>query len=216
MSGFDKRWAKPRKDPFSDKVREAITPSQPLKNKIQTVQQSLTREISKLDGIEKRLKAKDTKMMSTVISSMEKHDTQYASSRANELAETRKMRRMSNQTRMVLEQIQMRLGTVKELGDVVTVLAPIVPVIRGIKGGISGIMPDANSEIDEIGNMMGNLLLDAGSITGSNLSFEANSEDAEKIMAEAKAVAEQKRMDKFPQVPASESNSLQIGQDNTM
>lgn len=216
MSGFEKRWTKPRTEPFGDKIREAITPSQPLRGKIQTVQQSLTREISKLDGIEKRLKARDAKMMSNVISSMEKHDTQYASSRANELAETRKMRRMSNQTRMVLEQIQMRLGTVKELGDVVTVLAPIVPVIRGIKGGISGIMPDANSEIDEIGNMMNNLLVDAGNITGSNLNFEANSEDAERIMAEAKAVAEQKRMDKFPQVPSSESSSLQIGQDNTM
>jgi division protein CdvB (Snf7/Vps24/ESCRT-III family) len=109
---------------------------------------------------------------------------------------------------MILEQISMRLGTVKEMGDVVTVLSPVVPIIRNIKGGISGIMPNAGTEIDEIGNMLGSLLTDAGSVSGSMMSFEPSSEDAEKIMAEAKAVAEQKSMDRLPQVPIRSPDTL--------
>ncbi|MEE9586332.1 MAG: hypothetical protein V3W09_05455 [Nitrososphaerales archaeon] len=216
MSSFHKRWSQDRKEPFTDRVKEALTPSEPLKNKIQSVQQSLKREISKLDGVEAKLKKKDANMMHNVITAMEKHDSQYASTRANELAETRKMVRMSNQSKMVLEQISLRLGTVEEMGDIVTVLAPIVPVIRGIKGGLSGIIPSAGSEIDEIGDMMNNLLMDAGHITGSTMSFEPSSEDAEKIMSEAKAVAEQKRMDKFPQVPSHTTDQIQTVQDNTL
>ncbi|MFQ6135479.1 MAG: Snf7 family protein [Nitrososphaerales archaeon] len=216
MSSFNKRWSQGRREPLTDRVREAIAPSGPLKNRIQSVQQALKREISKLDNVEGKLKKKDSKMMHNVITAMEKHDGQYASTRANELAETRKMMRMTNQTKMVLEQISLRLGTVEELGDVVTVLSPVIPVIRGIKGGLSGFLPDAGSEIDEIGDTLNNLLMDAGHITGSTMSFEPGSEDAEKIMSEASAVAEQKRIEKFPQVPSHAADNIQTEQDNTL
>ncbi len=210
MSNFNKRWQQERKESIRDMLRESIVPSEPLKNRIRAVQQSLNREISKLDSVENRLKKKDSDMMSNVITAMEKHDGQYASSRANELAETRKMRRMSNQAKMILEQISLRMGTIEEMGDVVTVLAPVVPVIRGIKGGLAGFMPDAGSEIDGIGEMLNSLLVDAGNITGSAFNFQPSGEDAEKIMAEAKAVADQKRIDKLPQIPSSTAANLQI------
>ncbi len=198
-----------RQEPLADSVRKAIVPQKPLKEQIHTVQQALKREINHLDGVDNRLRKKDATLMHNMVSATEKHDEQRASAQANELAETRKMARLTNQTKMVLEQISLRMETIEDMGDLANVMAPIVPVVRGIKSGISNIMPDAGSAIGEIGDMMSGLLVDVGHLSGSTLSFEPGSEDAEKIMAEAMAVAEQKRMEKFPQVP---TNNVNFGQ----
>ena len=216
MSSFHKRWTQPRREPLMDKVKEAIVPPEPIKNQINSVKQALSREINKLDNIGCKLRKRDSKMMHSVITSMEKHEGQHASARANELAETRKMMRMTNQTKMVLEQISLRLDTVEELGDIVTVLSPVIPVIKGITGGLSGFIPNAGSEIDEIGSMLNGLLSDAGHITGSTMTFESNSEDATNIISEAKAVVEQKKIEKFPQIPSYGANNTQTEQDNTL
>ncbi len=203
MSNFQNKWVQERKEPLGDEVRKAIVPQKPLKEQIHTVQQALKREITHLDGVDNRLRKKDAAIMHNIVVATEKHDEQHASAHANELAETRKMSRLTNQTKMVLEQISLRMETIEDMGDLATIMAPIVPVVRGIKSGLSNIMPDAGSAIGEIGEMMNGLLTDVGHLSGSTLTFEPGSEDAEKIMAEAMAVAEQKRMEKFPQVPTN-------------
>ncbi|MCL4436415.1 MAG: hypothetical protein M1503_03280 [Thaumarchaeota archaeon] len=209
MSNFTDKWVQARKEPLGDSVRHAVVPQKPLKEQIHTVQQALKREINHLDGVDNRLRKKDSTLMHSMVQATEKHEVERASAQANELAETRKMARLTNQTKMVLEQISLRMDTIEEMGDLATVMAPIVPVVRGLKSGISNIMPDASSAIGEIGDMMGGLLVDVGHLSGSTLTFEPGSEDAEKIMAEAMAVAEQKRMEKFPQVP---TNNVNFGQ----
>ena len=44
--------------------------------------------------------------------------------------------------------------------------------------------------------------MDAGTVGGYNLNFEAANEDAEKVLAEAAAVAEQRMKEKFPEIPS--------------
>lgn len=216
MANFQDRWTQKKKEPLVDKIREKIMPQEPLRKRIRAVQQSLDREIIKLDRIDNNLKKKDAKMMHNVVTSMEKHDEQHASTQANELSESRKMIRMTSQSKMVLEQISLRLGTITELGDAVTVLTPILPVIKGLKGGISGIIPNAGSEIDEIGESLNNLLMDSGNITGSSLNFEPNSEDAQSIIAEASAIAEEKKSDNLPKIPPQNTNLIQTKPDFTL
>ena len=216
MADFQDRWTQKRRAPIGEKLKESIISSEPLKTKIARVQKSIDKEITKLDNIDGKLRKKDAQLMHNVVAAMEKHDTEHASTSANELAERRKMNRMTNQSKMVLEQISLRLGSIQELGDAVTILEPIVPVIKGIKGGISGIVPNAGSQIDEISDSLSSLLMDAGQITGSGLNFEANSEDAKSILSEATAVAEQKKIDNLPEVPKQNTNPLQTNPDFTL
>lgn len=216
MANFEDRWTQKKKEPITNRIREKIIPQEPLRKRLMTVQQSLDREIAKLDKIDNNLKKKDEKMMKNVVASMEKHDEKHASTQANELSESRKMMRMTSQSKMVLEQISLRLGTISELGDAVTVLTPILPVIKGLKGGMSGIIPNAGSEIDEISESLNNLLVDSGNITGSLINFEANSEDAKSIIAEASAIAEQKKSDNLPNIPPQNANPIQTNPDFTL
>jgi division protein CdvB (Snf7/Vps24/ESCRT-III family) len=76
-------------------------------------------------------------------------------------------------------------------------------VIRNVKQGLVGVLPEAESEIGEISGLLSSILVDAGTVGGYSLNFEAANEDAEKILAEASAVAEQRMREKFPEIPAT-------------
>ncbi|MFB0514651.1 MAG: hypothetical protein ACETVQ_03645, partial [Candidatus Bathyarchaeia archaeon] len=103
--------------------------------------------------------------------------------------------------RLALEQIVLRLRTVSELGDVVSTLSPTVGVLRSVRTGMVGVLPEAERELGQIGNLLSEIIVDAGQSTGLNINFEAANENAQEILNEAATVAEQKVKEKFPELP---------------
>ncbi|MCX8189483.1 MAG: Snf7 family protein [Nitrososphaeria archaeon] len=201
MSKFEEKWVKEQKPGMGDRVREAIRPSGPLKPRLEDAIRAIQTQIARLDAMATKLKERDAAIFNKVVSSIQKHDTQHASVFANELAEIRKMLRMVTSSKLALEQIVLRLNTVTELGDIVVTLAPAMAVIRSVKSGIISVLPEAEREINEISSLLSSILVDAGQVSGTTLNFEAANEDAEKILAEASAVAEQRMKEKFPELP---------------
>jgi len=106
------------------------------------------------------------------------------------------------QAQLALEQIVLRLGTITDLGEVAVTLAPAITVIRSMKQGLSSALPEADREIGEISGLLSGILVDAGSVGGISLNFDVANEDAQKVMEEAAAVAEQRISESFPEVPA--------------
>ena len=207
MSSFTKNWAKPPSGGFRDKVKGSVRSSGPLKPRLEQATRRIQIQISKLDTASTKLKDRDKKIFSKVVAAIQKHDMAHASVFANELSEVRKMNKMVTSAQLALEQITMRLNTVQELGDIVVTLTPAMSVIRGVKGGLTSVLPEAENEIGEISGMLSGILVDAGQLGGSTLNFEAANEEAENIMAEASAVAEQRMKDKFPDLPATAETS---------
>ena len=76
------------------------------------------------------------------------------------------MNNMVTQSKLALEQITLRLETVQNLGDLIINLNPAINVIKSIKPGLSRVVPEAESEISEISNLLGELLTDAGQVSG--------------------------------------------------
>jgi division protein CdvB (Snf7/Vps24/ESCRT-III family) len=113
------------------------------------------------------------------------------------------MNKMVTQAKLALEQIVLRLNTITELGDIVVTLTPAMAVMRNVKQGLGGIMPEAEGEIGEISGLLSSILVDAGTVGGYSLNFEAANEDAERILSEASAVAEQRMKEKFPEIPST-------------
>jgi division protein CdvB (Snf7/Vps24/ESCRT-III family) len=202
MSEFSKKWQSPQAPGFGEKVKDAVRPAGPLKPRIDQAVRGIQIQVSKLENTSNKLKERDGALFNKVVSSIQKHDMQHASVYANELSEIRKMTKMVTSARIALEQIILRLNTATELGDIVVTLAPAMAVIKSVKSGLVGVMPEAEQEIGEINNVLSSILVDAGQLGGLTLNFEAANEDAEHILAEASAVAEQKMKDKFPDLPS--------------
>ncbi len=201
MSNFGEKWVREQKPGMGDKVKEAMKPSGPLKPKLDDAIRAIQTQVTRLDGTTTKLKERDAVIFNKVVTAIQKHDTQHASVYANELAEVRKMNKMVTSSRLALEQIVLRLNTVTELGDIVVTLAPAMSVIRSVKSGIISVLPEAEREINEISGLLSSILVDAGQTSGASLNFEAANEDAEKILAEASAVAEQRMKERFPELP---------------
>ena len=65
----------------------------------------------------------------------------------------------------------------------------------------AGVLPEAENELGDIGNMLSGLMFDVGQSSGLNINFNSVNEDASKILSEAATVAEQKINANLPNLP---------------
>ena len=207
---FNKRWVKPPtnhgvtnkllENKFMDNIKSPV----PLKPKIEDAQKKLQLQISKLDGISNKMHEKDNLIFKRIVYAMQNHDSQYAKVLSNELSQIRKMDKMVCSAKLAMEQIQLRLNTITELGDVVVTLSPAMSVIKGIQGGLSSMMPEADQSFGQISDLLSNIMNDSSQIPNTEISGTGMiSEDSMKILEEASMVVEQTMKDKFPDLPSS-------------
>lgn len=201
---FASKWQKKDQAPgLVDRLRGSVRTPIPLKSQIEQANRQIRLLISQLDGTVNRIKQRDSTIFKNVVSSLAKHDMQHAAVYANELAEVRKMGKMVTQAQLAMEQISLRLGTITDLGEIATTLAPAVSVIRNMKDGLRLALPEADKEISEISGLLSSVLIDASTTGGISLNFDAANEDAQKVLEEAAAVAEQRMKESFPEIPVS-------------
>ena len=199
---FAKKWENKREgETFVGAIRGTVTPQQPLKPRLEFAVRKLELQISKLDQANDRFTQKDRSLFAKVVDAYTKHDTPRANIYANELAEVRKMEKIVMNARLALDQVALRIRTVSELGDVVSTLGPCIGVLRSVNVGMCGVLPEAENELGEIGNMLSGLMFEAGTSSGMSLNFNTVNEDASKILSEAAVVAEQKVNANFPDLP---------------
>jgi division protein CdvB (Snf7/Vps24/ESCRT-III family) len=207
MSQFSNNWEPKRGPGIGDRFRGRVNNPGPLKPRLEQATRQIQAVMGRLDNAVVKIRDRDTFLFNKIVSSVQKRDSQRASMYANELAELRKMNKMVTQSKLALEQIVLRLNTVTELGEVVLTLAPATSVVRNLREGLAGVMPEAEGEMSEISGLLSGILVDAGSVTGTSLNFETANEQAEMVLAEAAAVAESRMKDKFPDIPDSISES---------
>jgi division protein CdvB (Snf7/Vps24/ESCRT-III family) len=199
---FGNNWTKPQGESVGHKLLEGIKPQTPLKPRIEEAQKKLQMQISKLDGIASKLQEKDHLVFKRIVQAMQNHDNHYAKVLSSELSQVRKMNKMASSAKLALEQIQLRLNTLTELGDVVVTLSPAMSVIKGIQGGLSSMMPEADQSFGQISNILGSIMADSGQIPTAEIS-ESNmiNEDAMEIIEEASAIVEEDMKVKLPDLP---------------
>jgi division protein CdvB (Snf7/Vps24/ESCRT-III family) len=199
---FSEKWEKKDQGPgFMSRFRMNIRPPTPLKIQIEEANKQIRLLISQLDNAVNRIRQRDAAIFRQVVSSLAKRDAQHAIVYANELSEVRKMGKMVTQAQLALEQISLRLGTITDLGEITTTLAPAVTVIRNMQEGLQNILPEADREIGEISGLLSSVLVDAGTTEGISLNFNAANEEAQRVLDEASHVAEERMKEDFPDIP---------------
>ncbi|HKT22819.1 MAG TPA: Snf7 family protein [Nitrososphaerales archaeon] len=201
---FSSKWDRKDQTPgLVDRLRGTVRQPTPLKSQLELANRQIKLLISQLDGTVNRIRQRDAVIFKNVVSSLAKHDMQHAAVYANELTEVRKMGKMVTQAQLAMEQISLRLGTINDMGEIANTLAPAVSVIRNMKEDLRLALPEADKEIGELSGLLSSVLVDAGTTGGVSLNFDAANEDAQKVLEEASAVAEQRMRESFPEIPAS-------------
>ncbi len=209
MTNFDKTWARQETQSMTGKIRDAVKPQGALKPRVQNAVNKLQVQISKMDSMLTKCRERDQQLFQRIVTAMQQHDTSTSKVLSNELAEIRKVTRMLGNARMSLEQVQLRLTTIHDLGDAMVAIGPAMSTMKGLKSSLGRFMPEADSELNSMTQTLNGLMVDSLSGDSFNMETDVANEETEKILQEASAVAEQQIGDKFPSVPSSEGLSSQ-------
>jgi len=200
---FDKTWARQETKGMTEKIRDAIKPQGALKPRIQTAVTKLPGQTSKMDVMLTRLHERDQQLFARIVTAMENHDTSASKVLSSELAEVRKVSRMLGNARTSLEQVQLRLSTIHDLGDAMVSIGPAMSTMKGLKSSLSSFMPEADSELNSMTETLSGLMVDSLSNDTFTMESDVVNEETDAILQEASAVAEQQTDEKFPSIPTT-------------
>ncbi len=197
------RWAHTDKPSFADRIRRTIRPPPSLKSRIELAQRKLQEQIARLDTVYTKLRTKDETIFKRVVAALQEHDTQYATVLSSELSQIRKISKMVGHSKLALEQIHIRLSTITELGDVVVALSPAMAVVKNVRSGLNGMMPEVDGEMEEISQLLSGILVESSQVPGSSIAYANSTTDSEaqSILEEAASLVEGNVKDRIPDLP---------------
>jgi hypothetical protein len=120
---------------------------------------------------------------------------------ANECAEIRNMAKLIMSAQLSIERVILRLETVKEFGDIMTQLSPVIGIVSEVSKKLSGVVPEVSNELDKIHRILNQTILETGVYTQRADTPQVLNEEAQRIIEEASAIAEQKIKERFPELP---------------
>ena len=207
MVKFSEKWSVLKKnETLSQKFMGTVKPEAPLKHRLDVAQKKLEMQITKLGQTEQKLKQKDSMFMDKIVEATKANNQSYAKMYANELAEIRKTNKTVSNAKLSMEQVQIRLNTVSELGDVVVTLSPCMSLIKGLSTSLGGMMPEVADSMQDLSSMLGDI------VTGSTINhegtmgeFTTSNNEAQSILDEAQAMVEGQTRQSMPEPPVSNS-----------
>jgi division protein CdvB (Snf7/Vps24/ESCRT-III family) len=206
VDGFVDRWKeKPQQPSFLSKIKDVGKPSVGLKKQISTVLQRIEVQKNKLNNAQSRFEKRDATLFRRTVKALSERDNMRANVLAGELAEIRKVEKMLMHASLALESVSLRLNTVSELGDIVTVIAPAAGVLNNIRNGMSGVFPEAGRELENIGCLLTDIVSTSHQETDMPVNIGTASMEAEKILSEAETAAEQKLKEQLPDISTAAS-----------
>ena len=191
------------------KVINTIKKPEPLRERISFTMYKLKVQEGRLDQAYLRMQNHYNEIFRKCTNAVLGKNTARASIYANECAEIRKMCQTILRSQFAMEQVVLRLETVEEFGDIAVEMSPIAGVINSIKGHLSGVVPEVSYRLGEIGDSLNGLVIDAGGSNNTSWNVMSSGEEAEKILGDANAIADQKMKEKFPTLPDTSLPSLE-------
>ena len=206
MTSFSNQWNKEAKKDTTQKIRESLRSQKPLKPTMESARNRLGIQTQKLDGLLEKLKSKDRSLFNQIVTHLQNHDGQQSKMLSNELSQVRRTIKTISQLKMSLEQVHMRLESTIDIGDALTALKPAVGTLSKVKTGLTGLMPNVDTELGEINDIFSDIMVNANSTSDIGFALNPSGGDINSIIAEASVVAEQRVTDNFPDVPVGTFN----------
>jgi len=198
-----------KKPSISERIKEAIYPT-PMKRKITSTLHRLSVQLKHLERKSNQLRSRDTELYKKCVSALQSKKNEMATMYANECAEIRKIMMTTIKSQLALEQVKLRLETIKDFGEYTYLMGSVLSVIDGIKSQLVSILPDISNELSDIGETLQNMVVEIGDATDQSVDTSIPTEEGNKILEGATAVAEQKMKETLPEIPSIPTKESKI------
>lgn len=194
---------------ITKRLKEAVSPT-PLRYKISTALSTMRVQQRKIENTSRHLEQRDRMLREKCIAAIQAKDNSLASMYANECAEIRKIVKITLHSELALEQVSLRLETVKEFGDIAYTMGSVSGVVGLLKDNLRNVIPEVSLKLGEIHDSLEDMVVEVGEATEQTVDTEAASSEAQRILTEANIIAEQKMKEKFPELPATATSEAKI------
>ncbi len=164
--------------PLSRRIDELIV-------RLENIRMRLKRRIDEL-------KLRDRELFELTVKAKMEGDLEKAKIYANELSGLRNMLKRTIYSDLLLEGVINRIQIIRELDEVGDVIAPVREVLMNVRRNLRGIAPTISQSISNIIDSVESLSYELGTMSDVYIPERTLSRDAEKILAEASAVASQR------------------------
>lgn len=195
------------KNKANSNIDISIKYSIPLKPRVDAVMDQVNSQVSKLDIILNEIKTKDYGTFRSMLSSVKDNNTLNSRISLSNLAQIRKLIKIVSLSKVVFENLNIKLSTVSSIVDLVSILSPGIALVKNVRSSLISYMPESKYEIGSISDLIGGILVDAGQIGSYIINFETANEKASYLINEASLIAEQKIKEEFPDLPDFESTA---------
>lgn len=184
--------------------------SPPLKDTLDDTILRLSKQKKKLDLLACKVKARERMLFESCTSALEKKDSERAKIFSNELSEVKKIAKTINNGLLLLEQLIIRMETLREVGSTFAQLRPTLEVVKQISGQLSEVMPEVSNELSHIGSILDEAMVGM-SIDGSQDSIKIpESIMSDQILEEASDYLKTRIEDEIPVPPIVERHAKAI------
>jgi division protein CdvB (Snf7/Vps24/ESCRT-III family) len=203
---FGKKWSPQETESIVDKVKARISPPPPVRYRITMALFKIKVQKNRLEYTLNKLQERANSLFEKVVDAQVKKDADRAALYASEVAEVRKVAKTILSSIFALERIGLRLETVRDVGDLVSAMGPVVGVVKEVKQNLMGIMPEVAFELGEVDEILQGTVTELGEFTGVEMNNIYVTDEARKVMEEASAIAEQRMKEQFPELPSGSVN----------
>jgi division protein CdvB (Snf7/Vps24/ESCRT-III family) len=201
VRGFIDKWKpKEKEETLTSKIKNVGKKQEPIKTQIAQVTQRLDMQTRSLDAAVARFQTREDELFNRVVKAMTNRETARANILATELSELRKAKKFLNNASLALQSVSMRLSTVSEMGDLVTILGPAKNALGGISNDMCSIFPQASEELGNIGNLLSEIMVTTQQNDMQQVSSTMASADALSILEEAEAAAGNQLQSRLPEI----------------
>ncbi|MCS7145827.1 MAG: hypothetical protein RMJ28_04755 [Nitrososphaerota archaeon] len=173
----------------------------------------LNTQINRLKNKYAGLEARGKEYFERCIQALQMGDEGYAAIYANEIAELRRIARIVLQSLLVLEQVRVRMESLLELREIIG-LAPVLKgLLERVRAEIVKVVPEAAESLDSLSSAIDSLIAGSGisvNLPAQDTGVEELSDEAAKILDEARALIAQKVAESFPEVPTLTPKERQV------
>jgi division protein CdvB (Snf7/Vps24/ESCRT-III family) len=198
IKSYDDNFLRRLFTPFSHKD------SRKLKDKINDVVFKIREHETKLEELISQMRRRGKDLFDAVVRAQREGDSGRAAIYAQEVAEIRKIVNVLTTAKLVLEKARLRLETVRDLAEAGAVLPALVGAFRAIRDEVKPIAPQIAIGLDALMNHVNVMAAETSALNGLASNYSPTiTEDAKKILDEAKRESNEKLKTEFPELSPS-------------
>lgn len=182
------------------KKKKDVKVVQPLSRKIDDAVARLEVVRNRLNNRVKVLEARSREIFEAVVKAQAERDKDRAVLYANELAELRKMLRKAIHSELSLMGVIHRLQTVRDFDELADVLTPLREILIQVSGDVRGVAPELSENLRNITDTFDEVSVELGTFPEMIGAGPSISDEAEKILAEASAIAAERSKSKLSEL----------------